>query len=98
MRHRRLAVLVAAAFLAVAPAHADVSLPAALQVLGTVTNAANPVANALVIALNTQDLVATQAWTNADGSFTLPSLRAGVYKIIAVKAGFALHRHKRAAG
>ena len=88
-RYRRLAVVVAAALLAVAPAQADVSLPTALQVLGTVTNAANPVANALVIALNTQDLAATQAWTNSDGSFTLPSLRAGVYKIIAVKAGFA---------
>lgn len=88
-RYRRLAVVVAAAFLAVGPARADVSLPTALQVLGTVTNAANPVANALVIALNTQDLAATQVWTGVDGTFTLPSLRAGVYKIIAVKAGFA---------
>ncbi len=88
-RYRRLALVVATAFLAVGPAQAEVSLPAALQVLGTVTNAANPVANALVIALNTQDLGTTQAWTGIDGSFTLPSLRSGVYKIIAVKAGFA---------
>lgn len=93
-RYRRLALVVAsAAFFAVAPAHAETSLPTdlprVLQILGTVTNAANPVANALVIALNTQDLAATQVWTGADGTFTLPALRAGVYKIIAVKAGFA---------
>ena len=61
----------------------------ALQILGTVTNAAHPVANALVIALNTKDLAATQVWTAGDGSFTLPALRNGVYKIIAVKSGFA---------
>lgn len=86
-RYRAVAFL--AAFIAVAPASADVSLPAALQVLGTVTNAAHPVANALVIALNTHDLAATQVWTAMDGTFTLPVLRTGVYKIIAVKAGFA---------
>jgi hypothetical protein len=92
-RYREIALLAASAaltaFIAVAPAHADVSLPAALQILGTVTNAAHPVANALVIALNTTDLAATQVWTAGDGSFTLPTLRIGVYKIIAVKAGFA---------
>lgn len=89
MRRFRYFALSLIAVLAVAPAHAEVSLPAALQVLGTVTNAANPVANVLIIALNTQDLAATQAWTGTDGAFTLPSLRTGVYKIIAVKAGFA---------
>ncbi len=92
-RYREIALLAASAvltaFVAVTPAHAEVSLPAALQVLGTVTNAAHPVANALVIALNTNDLAATQVWTGRDGSFTLPSLRTGVYKIIAVKSGFA---------
>lgn len=92
MRRYRAIVLVMAvlaAFIAVKPASADVSLPAALQILGTVTNAARPVANALVIALNTSDLAATQVWTAVDGTFTLPTLRTGVYKIIAVKAGFA---------
>ncbi|HEX6639782.1 MAG TPA: carboxypeptidase-like regulatory domain-containing protein, partial [Thermoanaerobaculia bacterium] len=86
-RYRAMAFLTA--MLAVAPAHAAVSLPSALQVLGTVTNAAHPVANALVIALNTHDFAATQVWTGVDGSFTLPVLPAAVYKIIAVKAGFA---------
>jgi hypothetical protein len=89
-RYRAIAFLAAwTASFAAAPAHADVSLPAALQILGTVTNAAHPVANALVIALNTSDLAATQVWTAVDGSFTLPALRNGVYKIIAVKSGFA---------
>ena len=92
-RYRAIALLFASAVLtasfAGAPAQADPSLPAALQVLGTVTNAAHPVANALVIALNTQNLSATQAWTAVDGTFTLPSLPIGVYKIIAVKSGFA---------
>jgi Carboxypeptidase regulatory-like domain len=87
-RYRAFAFL--AAFIAVAPAHAsEATLPQALQILGTVTNAANPVANALVIALNTKDLAATQVWTGTDGTFSLPNLRTGVYKIIAVKAGFA---------
>jgi len=87
MRRYR-AIVFLAALIAVAPSHAEVSLPAALQVLGTVTNAARPVSNALVIALNTHDFVATKVWTDADGSFTLPALRSGVYKIIAVKSGF----------
>ena len=93
MRRYRAIVLLAAsaaftATFAAAPARAEVSLPTALQVLGTVTNATRPVSNALVIALNTQDLAATQVWTAVDGTFTLPALRTGVYKIIAVKAGF----------
>ncbi|HEV7767353.1 MAG TPA: carboxypeptidase-like regulatory domain-containing protein [Thermoanaerobaculia bacterium] len=86
-RYRAIALF--AALFAVAPAHSDVSLPRALNVLGTVTNAARPVANALVIAFNTHDLAATQVWTGTDGTFSLPALRAGVYKIIAVKSGFA---------
>lgn len=73
---------------AAAPAQADPSVPAALQVLGTVTNAARPVSHALVIALNLQDLAAVQVWTAADGSFSLPSLRSGIYRVIAVKQGF----------
>jgi len=71
-----------------APAYPAAPLPTALQVLGTVTNSARPVANALVIALNLQDFVATQTYTTPDGSFTMPSLRSGIYKIIAVKQGF----------
>lgn len=89
MRRFRVVALMTAVLTVAAPARSDAPLPAALQVLGTVTNAARPVANALVIALNLQDLAAVQVWTSTDGSFTLPALRTGIYKIIAVKQGFA---------
>jgi len=84
-RVRAIAITVIALAAAV-PARSQA--PIVSEVLGTVTHAANPVANALVIALNLQDLNATEAWTSADGRFSLPSLRAGIYKIIAVKQGF----------
>lgn len=78
------AVLIAAA----APARSETPVPAALEVLGTVTNAARPVHNALVIALNLQDFGAERTFTGIDGKFNLPTLRGGIYKIIAVKQGF----------
>lgn len=88
-RFRAIAVVFAMiAIASPARSEAPAPLPAALQVLGTVTNSAHPVGNALVIALNLQNLAAVQAWTGADGSFTLPALKAGIYKIIAVKQGF----------
>lgn len=88
MRRFRAVVIAAAIFAFAAPARSDTALPSALQILGTVTNAARPVANALVIALNLQDLKSVQTYTGSDGSFSLPSLRGGIYKIIAVKQGF----------
>ena len=89
MRRLR-AIAFASAILATAgTARTDVSVPTFLNVLGSVTNAARPVANALVIALNLNSLEANQTFTGADGSFTLPLLRSGVYKIIAVKYGLA---------
>ena len=88
MRRFRAIAVVAAMIIVAAPAQSEAPVPAALQVLGTVSNAARPVANALVIALNLQDFAAVQTYTSADGSFILPSLRGGIYKIIAVKQGF----------
>lgn len=88
MRRFRALAIVTAVLVIAAPARSEAPLPKALQVLGTVTNAARPVSNALVIALNLQDFAAVQAWTGSDGSFSLPTLRAGIYKIIAVKQGF----------
>ncbi|HEX3070939.1 MAG TPA: carboxypeptidase-like regulatory domain-containing protein [Thermoanaerobaculia bacterium] len=70
------------------PAQSEVPLPAVLQVLGSVTNSARPVGNALVIALNLNNLAAIQTFTSSDGSFSLPQLPAGVYRIIAMKYGF----------
>lgn len=80
----------ASAILATAgTAAAGVSTPDLLSVLGSVTNAARPVGNALVIALNLNSLEANQTFTATDGSFVLPLLRNGIYKVIAVKYGFA---------
>jgi len=88
MRRFRAIAMAAVAIIAAAPARSEAPLPAALQVLGTVTSAANPVSNALVIALNLQDLQSVQTYTTTDGRFNLPQLRRGIYKIIAVKQGF----------
>jgi len=87
---RRLRAFAFASVLAAAiAAKADAPLPPVLQVLGNVTNAARPVANALVIALNLKDLESIQTYSSLDGTFSLPPLRTGIYKIIAVKQGFA---------
>ncbi|MCU1228136.1 MAG: hypothetical protein JWO97_1020 [Acidobacteria bacterium] len=68
---------------------ADVTVADVLQVLGSVTSAARPVGNALVIALNLGNLDAIQTFSTSDGNFALPPLRSGIYKIIAVKYGYA---------
>lgn len=86
-RFRAVAITVAMMIVAV-PARSEAPLPAVLEVLGTVSNAARPVANALVIALNLQDFQSVQTYSGSDGSFSLPQLRNGIYKIIAVKQGF----------
>lgn len=83
------AVALTGLFATLAPsARADLSVvPPVLEIFGNVTNAARPVANALVIALNLKDLGATQTYTSTDGTFKLPSMPAGIYKVIAVKQG-----------
>ncbi|HEY0373103.1 MAG TPA: carboxypeptidase-like regulatory domain-containing protein, partial [Thermoanaerobaculia bacterium] len=86
-RFRALAITVAMIIVTV-PARSEAPLPALLEVLGTVSNAARPVANVLVIALNLQDFQSVQTYSGVDGNFTLPQLRSGIYKIIAVKQGF----------
>src|SRR5450759_4174783 len=53
MRRFRVAAVAALFVVAAAtPAQPQIALPSALQILGSVTNAARPVANALVIALH----------------------------------------------
>src|SRR2546425_12710395 len=64
-------------------------LPSALNILGIVTTAARPVEHALVIALNLNTLEAIQTFSGNDGAFSLPLLPAAVYRIIAIKQGFA---------
>jgi hypothetical protein len=85
-RNRALAFAALIAALAI-PARPEGPLPALVQVLGSVTNAARPVANALVVALNLSSFDAIETYSTADGSFALP-LETGIYKIIAVKQGF----------
>lgn len=88
---RQIKVIALATLLALTArdAHPDVKLTDVVQVLGTVTNAARPVEDALVVALNLSTFYATQTFSARDGSFRLPPMQAGVYRIIAVKRGFA---------
>ena len=75
---------------AAGPARPDaLPLPASLNILGVVTNAARPVERALVIALNLNTLETRQTFSAANGAFALPLLPAAVYRIIAIKQGFA---------
>jgi hypothetical protein len=88
-RLRTIAIAASAIVILAVPAQSEVPLPAFLQVLGNVTSSTRPVGNALVIALNLNSLDAIQTFSGNDGSFALPQLPAGVYKIIAMKYGFA---------
>ncbi len=69
-------------------AHGQTQIPVMLRVLGSVTVPAGPAENALVIALNLEDFAAVQTYTGTDGTFSLPKLRGGIYRIIALKQGF----------
>lgn len=89
MRRLRAIAIASAIVILAVPAQSAVPLPAMLQVLGNVTTSARPVGNALVIALNLNSLDAIQTFSGSDGSFSLPRLPAGVYRIIAMKYGFA---------
>jgi hypothetical protein len=89
MRRLRAIAIASAIVILAVPAQSEVPLPAFLQVLGNVTTSTRPVGNALVIALNLNSLDAIQVFSSSDGSFALPQLPAGVYKIIAMKYGFA---------
>jgi hypothetical protein len=86
---RTIAVASVVAALCATANAASAPLPSVLQVLGSVTTAARPVGNALVIALNLNTLEANQTFSGSDGAFALANLPAAVYKIIAIKAGFA---------
>ena len=89
MRHSRSLAFAALIAVFAVPARSQAPLPAVVQVLGSVSHAARPVANALVIALNLSSFDAIQTWSGVDGSYRLPPLASGVYKLVAVKQGFA---------
>jgi len=88
MRRLRAIAIASAIVILAVPAQSEVPLPAFLRVLGNVTSATRPVGNALVIALNLNSLDAIQTFSGSDGSFSMPQLPSGVYKIIAMKYGF----------
>ncbi|HEY5610820.1 MAG TPA: carboxypeptidase-like regulatory domain-containing protein [Thermoanaerobaculia bacterium] len=71
------------------PAASAVRLSDFLSVLGRVTASTRPARDVLIVAFNLGDFQAWQTSTDSDGSFRLPPLPAGVYRIIAVKQGFA---------
>ncbi|MGA7617605.1 MAG: carboxypeptidase-like regulatory domain-containing protein [Thermoanaerobaculia bacterium] len=61
--------------------------PSFIDVLGSVTNAAAPVEDALVLAFDLGSGRTIQTFTDSHGAFHLPSIPAGIYRIIAVKRG-----------
>lgn len=85
---RTLAVAILLALVAAGNAPAEIRLSDFIQVLGSVSNAARPVDNAVVVAFNLSTYYVVQTFTTSDGSFRLPPLPVGIYRIIAVKNGF----------
>lgn len=71
------------------PVEAETRLPPYVRLLGEVTASAQPVENVLVIAFGLSNFEAKQAFTAADGAFRFPPLPTGVYRLVAVKQGFA---------
>lgn len=70
-------------------AEANLRLSEFMNVLGSVRSASRPVDEALVVAFNLADYKTEKTRTSSDGAFVLPPLKAGIYRIIAVKQGFA---------
>lgn len=60
-----------------------------MQVLGKVTDTARPVEQALVIAFDLTEYRSSSTWTDPQGAFRIAALPAGIYRIIAIKHGFA---------
>lgn len=62
---------------------------ATLNLLGEVYAGASPIESATVVSFGLSSYNATQTLTDSAGSFQFPPLPAGVYRVIAVKSGFA---------
>lgn len=60
-----------------------------MNVFGSVLDATAPVDQALVLALNLTNYEILQTRTDRRGNFSIDSIPAGIYRIIAVKRGFA---------
>lgn len=85
---RILATAVLLSLVAAGSAPAEILLTDFIDVLGNVSTAAQPVENAVVVAFNLSTYYVAQTFTSSNGSFKLPPLPAGIYRIIAVKNGF----------
>jgi hypothetical protein len=70
-------------------AHANVKMADAIDLLGNVTNASRPVDRALVVAFNLSTSVSRETHTDVAGAFSLAGLPSGIYRVVAVKSGFA---------
>lgn len=60
-----------------------------MTVLGSVLGSSDPVEQAVVVALNLTSYDILQTTTDRKGTFSLPALPRGIYRIVAVKRGFA---------
>src|SRR5687767_8137971 len=86
---RTIVTAVLLSLVAAGSAPAEILLSDFIEVLGNVSTAAQPVENAVVIAFNLSTYYVAQTFTSDTGTFRLPPLPAGIYRIIAVKNGFA---------
>jgi hypothetical protein len=68
---------------------ADSPSASLLRVVGSVSAAARPVENAMIVAFGLSNFETHHTSTDRGGSFELLSLPSGVYRVIAVKQGFA---------
>lgn len=82
-------VLIAALAVLASEAVAAQQTKGGISVLGSVVDASAPVAEALVLALNLTSYEILQTRTDPQGRFAIASLPTGIYRIIAVKRGFA---------
>lgn len=89
MRRTAKVVILAMLMAGVAPLGEAASADSVIDVIGKVSTATRPIGDALVIAFNLSGYQSRQTFTIQDGSFTLPSLPAGIYRLIAVKQGYA---------
>lgn len=65
------------------------SVPSTLNLLGDVHSGAQPIDSALVVSFGLSSYQTTRTFTDGAGNFRFPPLPAGVYRVIAVKSGFA---------
>jgi hypothetical protein len=89
MMRKLLAVAAVSTLLPVMSARGASNLPQVIQVVGQVTAAARPVEDVMIVAFGLKSFASHQSFSDRSGSFRLASLPSDVYRLIAVKHGFA---------